>query len=277
MDAAKVTQGRDGPPEANGLPTPTSAHVAQLAGKDLTVVIAASFTSASSKWNEAGKIASSLTHEVARPRDQPPSHDTLPVENPSHPSPDPPQSRLVATIQTIGAQEIHTAITRLATAIAARHPAPKKLLLLGIANGGVTLAHRLAARLSALGSPLSATTGTVDISFHRDDIGRHPIPKEFAPTHIPSDVHGATIILVDDVLFSGRTVKAALDELFDHGRPAKVELAVLVDRGGRLMPVAADYTGLTLTTAAAEKVVVTLDPKAPARDSIRIQSPTTSH
>lgn len=197
------------------------------------------------------------------------------AKNPSHPSPDPPQSRPVATIQTIGAQEIHTAITRLATAIAARHPAPKKLLLLGIANGGVTLARRLATQLSALGSKLSAATGTVDISFHRDDIGRHPIPKEFAPTQIPSDVHGATIILVDDVLFSGRTVKAALDELFDHGRPAKVELAVLVDRGGRLMPVAADYTGLTLTTAAAEKVVVTLDPKSPARDSIRIQSPAT--
>ena len=70
-------------------------------------------------------------------------------------------------------------------------------------------------------------------------------------------------------------MKAALDELFDHGRPAKVELAVLVDRGGRLMPVAADYTGLTLTPAADEKVVVTLDAHSPNRDSIRIQSPTT--
>jgi pyrimidine operon attenuation protein/uracil phosphoribosyltransferase len=183
----------------------------------------------------------------------------------------------VATIQTIGTKEIHAAITRLATAIAARHPAPKKLLLLGIANGGVTLAQRLSSSLSTLNPQLSTSTGTVDISFHRDDIGRHPIPKEFAPTHIPSDVHGATIILVDDVLFSGRTVKAALDELFDHGRPAKVELAVLVDRGGHLMPVAADYTGLTLAPAPAEKVVVTLDAKSPARDSIRIQSPTTSH
>ncbi len=180
----------------------------------------------------------------------------------------------MATTQTIGAEEIHAAITRLATAISARHDAPQKLLLLGIANGGVTLAHRLSSVLSTLSPQLSTSTGTVDISFHRDDILRHPIPKEFAPTHIPSDVHGATVILVDDVLFSGRTVKAALDELFDHGRPAKVELAVLVDRGGRLMPVAADYTGLVVTAALTEKVVVTLDAQSPQHDTIRVESPT---
>ncbi|MCX6956707.1 MAG: bifunctional pyr operon transcriptional regulator/uracil phosphoribosyltransferase PyrR [Verrucomicrobia bacterium] len=177
----------------------------------------------------------------------------------------------MATSQTIGAEDIHAAITRLAAAISARHTGSGKLLLLGIANGGIALAHRLHAQLAASGSRLSASVGTVDISFHRDDILRHPIPKEFAPTHIPSDVHGATIVLVDDVLFTGRTVKAALDELFDHGRPAKVELAVLVDRGGRLMPVAADYVGLTVATAADEKVIVALDAKSPHRDTIRIE------
>ncbi len=76
---------------------------------------------------------------------------------------------------------------------------------------------------------------------------------------------------MDDVLFSGRTVKAALDELFDHGRPAKVELAVLVDRGGRVLPVAADYTGLMLTATSGEKVVVHLDPTDPARDTLRLE------
>ena len=79
-------------------------------------------------------------------------------------------------------------------------------------------------------------------------------------------------LLVDDVLFSGRTVKAALDELFDHGRPAKVELAVLVDRGGRRLPVAADYCGLTLAAGGTEKVVVTLDPKDPGRYAITVQA-----
>jgi pyrimidine operon attenuation protein/uracil phosphoribosyltransferase len=197
-------------------------------------------------------------------------------EKPSLTSPDPPQSGLVATFQTIGAEEIHAAIKQLATAISARHPTARKLLLLGIANGGVELARRVAAGLSAAHPHLTTATGTVDISFHRDDIGRHPIPKEFAPTHIPADVHGATIILIDDVLFSGRTVKAALDELFDHGRPAKVELAVLVDRGGRLMPVAADYTGLFITAFPDEKVIVTLDAQSPDHDSIRIESPAPS-
>jgi pyrimidine operon attenuation protein / uracil phosphoribosyltransferase len=83
-------------------------------------------------------------------------------------------------------------------------------------------------------------------------------------------VTGATVILIDDVLFSGRTVKAALDELFDHGRPAKVELAVLVDREGRRLPFAADYSGLTLPAADGEKIVVYLDPTRPSGDRVQI-------
>ena len=185
----------------------------------------------------------------------------------------------MATPKTIGSGEIHAAIDRLAAAISERHAATQGLLLLGVANGGVELARRLALRLSK-GSPGSKSTkasparpitsGVLDVSFHRDDIGRHPIPKEFAPTHIPTDVHGATVILVDDVLFSGRTVKAALDELFDHGRPTKVELAVLVDRGHRPLPVAADYIGLTLAADPGKRVVVALDPADPKRDAVSV-------
>ncbi len=171
----------------------------------------------------------------------------------------------MAKPKTIGSGDIHAAIERLAQAISQRHPAPGKLLLLGIANGGVELARRLTLSLPA------AKAGTLDISFHRDDIGRHPIPKEFAPTHIPADVNGATVVLVDDVLFSGRTVKAALDELFDHGRPAKVELAILVDRGGRRMPFAPDYCGLTITAKENEKVVVALHAADRKKDSITIR------
>ncbi len=167
--------------------------------------------------------------------------------------------------QTIGPDDIHAAITQIAETIAARHRAGERLLLLGIANGGLTLTHRLADQLRL------KATGIIDISFHRDDIGRHPIPKEYTPTQLPVDVNGATVILVDDVLFSGRTVKAALDELFDHGRPAKVELAVLVDRGDRRLPIAADYTGIKLTADSTTKVVVTLDPADATRDSIHIE------
>jgi pyrimidine operon attenuation protein/uracil phosphoribosyltransferase len=169
----------------------------------------------------------------------------------------------VGTLKTISSGEIRAAIERLASAIAARHPDRKRLLLLGIANGGMELARRL-------GAILEAPAGTLDISFHRDDIGRHPIPKEFAPTRIPQDVHGGTVILVDDVLFSGRTVKAALDELFDHGRPTKVELAILVDRGGHRLPFAPDYCGFTLATKESEKIHVILNPGDGRRDSVRI-------
>lgn len=175
----------------------------------------------------------------------------------------------MGTSKRTGPGEIQAAIARLAEAISERHRETSNLLLLGIANGGVELARRLGSRLNGVAS---ARVGVVDISFHRDDIGRHPIPKEYAPTHIPGEVDGATIVLVDDVLFSGRTLKAALDEVFDHGRPAKVELAVLVDRGGRRLPFAADYVGLSLPADANEKVVVQLEPERPQRDSIRIET-----
>jgi pyrimidine operon attenuation protein/uracil phosphoribosyltransferase len=166
------------------------------------------------------------------------------------------------------AKTIQQAIGSVVSAIAARHRKSSHLILLGIANGGVPLAHRLGTGLQAAG--VKCGLGVIDISFHRDDISRHPIPKEFAPTRIPRDVNGATVILVDDVLYSGRTVKAALDELFDHGRPECVELAVLVDRAGRRLPVAANYVGLTLPVTDAEKVVVHLDADRPADDSIVI-------
>ena len=175
----------------------------------------------------------------------------------------------------VAASEIGLALAKLAAAIAARHPAEKSrsLILIGIANGGVHVVTRLQLLLREF-YPEGARprTGILDISFHRDDIDRNPIPKEFTPTIIPIDVTGATVILVDDVLQSGRTVKAALDELFDHGRPAKVELAVLVDRGGRTLPVAADYTGITLAAQPGEKVTVTLHATDPRHDAIRVEA-----
>jgi pyrimidine operon attenuation protein/uracil phosphoribosyltransferase len=172
--------------------------------------------------------------------------------------------------KSLPAADIHAAIDRLAAAIGERHAHTTSLVLLGIANGGIELSRRLAARLATLNSRLSIKSGILDISFHRDDIDRNPIPKEFVPSRIPVDVTGATVILVDDVLFSGRTVKAALDELFDHGRPAKVELAILIDRAGRKLPVAADYTGMSLDVTARCKVAVTLDATQSSRDTITI-------
>ena len=177
----------------------------------------------------------------------------------------------MGTTKTISSAAIQAAIAQLAAAIAERHRHTPRLLLLGVANGGTELTCRLARLLATRNPRQTVLAGTLDISFHRDDIGHHPIPKDISPTHIPADVHGAHAILVDDVLFSGRTAKAALDELFDHGRPNKVELAVLVDRGGRRLPFAADFAGMSLTATDDEKVVVNLDPNNFRRDFIRIE------
>jgi pyrimidine operon attenuation protein/uracil phosphoribosyltransferase len=175
---------------------------------------------------------------------------------------------VVAPPKTIGYREVHAAIERLAAAIRAKHGQAEDVLVLGIANGGIPLARRICTKLGI------KRVGDLDISFHRDDIGKHPIPKEFTPTLLPGDVNGATVILVDDVLFSGRTVKAALDELFDHGRPARVELAVLVDRGSRKLPIVADFAGTTLGAAEGEDVVVTLgDNPSDDRIDIRARAP----
>lgn len=191
----------------------------------------------------------------------------------------PPTSRPVSASvahKSVPPADIARALDRLAADIAARHPFTpgRRLIVLGVANGGVHVVTRLQLLLRKhYAEKERPRTGIIDISFHRDDIGRKPIPKEFTPTVIPMDVTGATVILVDDVLESGRTVKAALDELFDHGRPAKVELAVLVDRGGRTLPVAADYTGLVLEAAPGEKVTVVLHATDPSHDAITVAAP----
>ena len=165
--------------------------------------------------------------------------------------------------KSISVREIHEALDRMVDAINKRYKGKtKRLIVLGIANGGMELARRIAGRLSA-------RCGTLDISFHRDDIDRHPIPKEYAPTVVPWDVSGETVILIDDVLFSGRTVNAALNELFDQGRPERVELAVLVDRGGRRLPVKADYIGMSLDVPSAAKVQVCLT-ENPNKDTVNI-------
>jgi pyrimidine operon attenuation protein/uracil phosphoribosyltransferase len=112
----------------------------------------------------------------------------------------------------------------------------QKLAIVGIYSGGAWLAERLAVDL-ALDNPV----GFIDVSFYRDDYAKKGLHPDVKPTRIPFDVDDATIILVDDVLYTGRTTRAAINELFDYGRPAKIMLAALVDRGGRELPIAADF------------------------------------
>jgi pyrimidine operon attenuation protein/uracil phosphoribosyltransferase len=123
--------------------------------------------------------------------------------------------------------------------------------LVGIHSGGVWVAQRLHAALGTT-TPL----GTLDANFYRDDFGRRGLKPGVRPTELPFEVAGADVVLVDDVLFTGRTIRAALNVLFDYGRPARVRLAALVDRGGRELPVAADWTGGRMQVPVDRMVVV---------------------
>jgi pyrimidine operon attenuation protein/uracil phosphoribosyltransferase len=148
-------------------------------------------------------------------------------------------------------------LARMAHEILERHPDMEGVVLVGVRSRGVPLARRLAEKIrdaSGVGVPV----GALDITLYRDDlttISAHPVLKA---TDIPFPIEGRTVILVDDVLFTGRTVRAALDELIDFGRPGRIELAVLVDRGHRELPIRADYAGKTLTTSRDEAVQVML-------------------
>lgn len=127
--------------------------------------------------------------------------------------------------------------------------------LVGIHSGGVWVAQRLHAALAP-----AAPLGTLDANFYRDDFGRRGLKPGVRPTELPFEVAGADVVLVDDVLFTGRTIRAALNVLFDYGRPARVRLAALVDRGGRELPVAADWIGGRLEVPADRMVVVEQGP-----------------
>ena len=126
--------------------------------------------------------------------------------------------------------------------------------LVGIYSGGAWIAERLASML-----PGEHAVGFIDVSFYRDDYNRSGLKPNTRRTALPFDVEGATIVLVDDVLYTGRSVRAAINELFDFGRPAAVELAVLVDRGGRELPIDATYTGVRLTVACDLSIVLSRD------------------
>lgn len=156
----------------------------------------------------------------------------------------------------LDAEEITRALTRMAHQILEANRGPDGLILLGIPTRGVALAERLAAAMTEVeGAPIPV--GALDVTMYRDDLRKQPT-RAVGHTHLPSSVDGAVVVLVDDVLFSGRTVRAALDALGDLGRPQAVRLAVLVDRGHRQLPIRADHVGKNLPTSAAERVRVKL-------------------
>ncbi|HEY4634715.1 MAG TPA: bifunctional pyr operon transcriptional regulator/uracil phosphoribosyltransferase PyrR [Candidatus Limnocylindrales bacterium] len=160
----------------------------------------------------------------------------------------------VARKRVMDAEAVRRAVTRIAHEIIERNAGLDEVVLVGLQTGGVPLARELADALARI-EGVEVPVGTLDVAFYRDDIGLRPVMPE-AVTSIPVDLSGMQVVLVDDVLFTGRTIRAALDALTDFGRPRTVQLAVMVDRGHRELPIRPDYVGKNLPTRRDEAVDV---------------------
>jgi pyrimidine operon attenuation protein/uracil phosphoribosyltransferase len=161
------------------------------------------------------------------------------------------QSRLLSS------DDLHRALTRIAHEICERHRGTTNLVLVGIQTRGVPLAQVIADAIARIEDE-KVGVGSLDIGLYRDDLSSRPTTR-LARTLLPVDINGRDVVLVDDVLYTGRTVRAALDALSDLGRPETVELAVLVDRGHRQLPIRADYVGKNIPTSADQRVTVRVE------------------
>jgi len=162
----------------------------------------------------------------------------------------------VTAKQVLSPDDVRRAVTRMAHEVIERNQGIDGVVLVGLQRGGVWLADALAAEIARIAEPVPH--GSIDASLYRDDIGLRPVsPGSVSDISFPID--GAIVVLADDVLYTGRTVKAALDAIGDYGRPAAVQLAVLVDRGHRELPIRPDFVGKNLPTSSAETVVASAD------------------
>jgi len=161
----------------------------------------------------------------------------------------------VARAQVMDADEVRRALMRIAHEIVERNRGLKDVVVVGLQTGGVPLADRLAAILEEI-EGVSVPCGSIDVAFYRDDIGLRPVHPEEV-TDLAFDITGRIVVLVDDVLFTGRTVRAALEAMADRGRAGAVQLAVMVDRGHRELPIRPDFVGKNLPTRRDESVDVT--------------------
>lgn len=165
----------------------------------------------------------------------------------------PRKDEMSLTKQVLGPDDVQRAATRMAHEIIERNRGLDDVIVIGIQSGGVWLAELLGSEIARIQH--AVPIGSIDASLYRDDIGLRPVSPG-AVSAIPSDVNGAVVVLVDDVLFTGRTVRAALDALSDYGRPRVVQLAVMVDRGHRELPIRPDFVGKNLPTSSTETVLV---------------------
>jgi pyrimidine operon attenuation protein / uracil phosphoribosyltransferase len=175
------------------------------------------------------------------------------------PRPPPPDTDLLERREILDASGIARALRRMAYEIVERLGSEAgAAYLVGVRTGGAYLAERLAGLIAETGDVPRPALGAVDISLYRDDVFRGLPKPEIGPTDLPESVDGRVVVLVDDVLYTGRTVRAAMDVLADYGRPRAVKLAALVDRGRRELPIQPDFVGVAVQTAASESVRVML-------------------
>ena len=168
--------------------------------------------------------------------------------------------------------DIGRAVTRIAHEILERNKGPADVALVGIAARGDDLARRLAGEIARIEHVVPPAVGVLDITFYRDDIGLRAEAPEVHQTRIDFSVTGKTVVLVDDVLYTGRTIRSALDALIDFGRPRAVQLAVLVDRGHRELPIRADYVGKNVPTRRDDLVRVLLE-ETDGEDAVVLEEP----
>jgi pyrimidine operon attenuation protein/uracil phosphoribosyltransferase len=175
----------------------------------------------------------------------------------------------------MGKDEMAACIARLAASICARAQGAGQLALVGVHRRGVPLSQRLAAAIKALACETKVVMGTIDITQYRDDLKAMKVLPRLEGSDIDFDMEDAHVVLCDEVIYTGRTTRAAIDELLDFGRPRCVQLAVLIDRGARELPIQPDYVGMTLTDIPADERVCVRFTEADGYDAIYVQrSPT---
>ena len=162
-----------------------------------------------------------------------------------------------AAVPVMDAEAMRRALRRVAHEIIERNPQLEKVVLAGIPSRGVEISRRIAAFIREIEN-IDVQTGVIDVAMHRDDVGTRPELPVVRASELPLPLEDRTVVIVDDVLYTGRTVRAAMDAISSFGRPARIQLAVLIDRGHRELPIRPDYVGKNLPTATGEQIQVRL-------------------
>jgi pyrimidine operon attenuation protein / uracil phosphoribosyltransferase len=175
-----------------------------------------------------------------------------------------------AAVPVMDAEAMRRALRRVAHEIIERNPQLEKVVLAGIPSRGVEIARRIAAFIREIEN-INVQTGVIDVAMHRDDVGTRPELPVVRASELPLPLEGRTVVIVDDVLYTGRTIRAAMDAISSFGRPARIQLAVLIDRGHRELPIRPDYVGKNLPTATGEQIQVRLEESDNEPDAVWLE------